>query len=154
MWCVHLKFYGFFFKDLSIYFYVYDCSIRMYIKMPEEGTRSHYRWYWATMWLLGIELTTSGREATRKHYDNLYRSPGLTAMPSVTSVSWQSTCLRCIPEYSVSHCSSLYIFFSEHNTFLKSWILRPSGSFFPPSSLTVAILLHETFFLQMPTLMC
>ena len=29
--------------------------------MPEEGTRSHYRWLWATMWLPGIELRTSGR---------------------------------------------------------------------------------------------
>jgi hypothetical protein len=28
---------------------------------PEEGTRSHYRWLWATMWLLGVELRTSGR---------------------------------------------------------------------------------------------
>jgi hypothetical protein len=28
---------------------------------PEEGVRSHYRWLWATMWLLGIELRTSGR---------------------------------------------------------------------------------------------
>jgi hypothetical protein len=26
-----------------------------------EGIRSHYRWFWATMWLLGIELRTSGR---------------------------------------------------------------------------------------------
>ena len=25
---------------------------------PEGGTRSHYRWLWATMWLLGIELRT------------------------------------------------------------------------------------------------
>jgi hypothetical protein len=28
---------------------------------PEEGIRSHYRWLWATMWLLGIELRTSAR---------------------------------------------------------------------------------------------
>jgi hypothetical protein len=27
---------------------------------PEEGTRSCYRWLWATMWLLGIELRISG----------------------------------------------------------------------------------------------
>ena len=26
----------------------------------EEGIRSHYGWLWATMWLLGIELRTSG----------------------------------------------------------------------------------------------
>jgi hypothetical protein len=28
---------------------------------PEEGIRSRYRWLWATMWLLGIELRISGR---------------------------------------------------------------------------------------------
>jgi len=28
---------------------------------PEEGIRSHYRWLWTTMWLLGFELRTSGR---------------------------------------------------------------------------------------------
>jgi hypothetical protein len=28
---------------------------------PEEGIRSHYRWLWATMWCLGIELRTSGK---------------------------------------------------------------------------------------------
>ena len=28
---------------------------------PEKGIRSHYRWSRATMWLLGIELRTSGR---------------------------------------------------------------------------------------------
>ena len=27
----------------------------------KKGIRSHYRWLWATMWLLGIELRTSGR---------------------------------------------------------------------------------------------
>jgi hypothetical protein len=29
---------------------------------PEEGIRSYYRWLWTTMWLLGTELRTSGRE--------------------------------------------------------------------------------------------
>jgi hypothetical protein len=28
---------------------------------PERDIRSHYRWSWATMYLLGIELRTSGR---------------------------------------------------------------------------------------------
>ena len=42
-------------------FYVYECSICMYTCVPEEGIGSHYRWLWATMWLLGIELMTSGR---------------------------------------------------------------------------------------------
>ena len=28
---------------------------------PEEGNKSHYRWLWATMWMLGIELRTLRR---------------------------------------------------------------------------------------------
>jgi hypothetical protein len=28
---------------------------------PEEGIRFHYRWLWATMWLLRIEIRSSGR---------------------------------------------------------------------------------------------
>jgi hypothetical protein len=37
-------------------FYVYESS-----DIPEEGNEFHYRWLRATMWLLGIELRTSGR---------------------------------------------------------------------------------------------
>jgi hypothetical protein len=40
------------------------CSACMYTYMPEEGTRSHYRYLWATMWLMEIELRTSGRAAS------------------------------------------------------------------------------------------
>ena len=40
---------------------MYECSICMYVYMSEEDVRSHYRWLWATMWFLGIELRTSGR---------------------------------------------------------------------------------------------
>jgi hypothetical protein len=51
---------------LKIYLFIYlfilclwaHCSC---LQTPEEGIRSHYRWLWATMWLLGIELRTSGR---------------------------------------------------------------------------------------------
>jgi hypothetical protein len=28
---------------------------------PEEGIRPHYSWLWATKWLLGIELRSSGK---------------------------------------------------------------------------------------------
>ena len=47
-----------------IYLFIYlfiMYSVCMYACMPEEGTRSHYRWLRATMWLLGIELKTFGR---------------------------------------------------------------------------------------------
>ena len=40
---------------------MYECSIDF---SPEEGIRSHYRWLWAIMWLLGIELRTSVRAAS------------------------------------------------------------------------------------------
>ena len=33
----------------------------LYAWRPEEGARPLYRWLWATMWLLGIELRTFGR---------------------------------------------------------------------------------------------
>jgi len=58
---VHILTILFFF--LKIYF-MYECSICMYTCVPEEGIRSHYRWLWATMWLLGIELRTSVRAAS------------------------------------------------------------------------------------------
>ena len=40
------------------------CSACMYASRPEEGTKSHCRWLWATMWLLRIELKTSGRSTS------------------------------------------------------------------------------------------
>ena len=46
-------------KKKKIYlFNVYEHTVA---DTPEEGTGSNYRWSWATMWLLGIELMTSGR---------------------------------------------------------------------------------------------
>ena len=35
---------------------------------PEEGIRSHYRWMWATMWLLGVELRTSRKAVSILHH--------------------------------------------------------------------------------------
>jgi hypothetical protein len=53
----------FFFKDLVIYF-MYVGTLSLSSDTPEDSIRSHYRWLWATMWLLGIELRTSGRAAS------------------------------------------------------------------------------------------
>jgi hypothetical protein len=36
----------------------------MYACMPEEGTRSHYRWLRGIMWLLGKEILRE--EATKR----------------------------------------------------------------------------------------
>ena len=50
------------FKDLFIIFTCVYCSC--FSDIPEEGIRSQYRWLWATMWVLGFELRTSGRAAS------------------------------------------------------------------------------------------
>ena len=40
---------------------MYMSTLLLSSDTPKEGVRSHYKWLWATMWLLGIELKTSGR---------------------------------------------------------------------------------------------
>jgi hypothetical protein len=42
-------------------FFIYMNTLELSSDTPEEGIRSHYRWLWATMWLLGFELRTFGR---------------------------------------------------------------------------------------------
>ena len=46
------------FKDLFI---MYMSTLLLSSDTSVEGIRSCYRWLWATMWLLGIELKTFGR---------------------------------------------------------------------------------------------
>jgi hypothetical protein len=52
------------FYNLCLFFFNLWVLCCIYICLPEESIRSHYRWLWATMWLLGIELRTSGRAAS------------------------------------------------------------------------------------------
>jgi len=40
---------------------IYVSTLSLSLDRPEEGIGSHYRWLWATMWLLGIELRSFGR---------------------------------------------------------------------------------------------
>ena len=46
--------------SVSLYF-MFVSTILLPSDTPEEGIGSHYRWLWATTWLLGIELRTFGR---------------------------------------------------------------------------------------------
>jgi hypothetical protein len=55
------KFIYLFLKDLFIYFMHMSIPPLLSSYTPEESIRPHYRWLWATRWLLGIELRTSGR---------------------------------------------------------------------------------------------
>ena len=50
------------FSSRRFVFFMYMNALSSY--SLEDGTRSHYRWLCATMWLLGIELGTSGRVAS------------------------------------------------------------------------------------------
>ena len=47
-------------KDL----FMYVSPMLLFADTPEEGIRSHCRWLWTTIWLLGIEPRTSGRSAS------------------------------------------------------------------------------------------
>ena len=62
-------------KKRFIYF-IYRSTLSLSSHTPEEGVRSHYRWLWATMWLLGIELRTFGRAVSVLNCWAI--SPGLT----------------------------------------------------------------------------
>jgi hypothetical protein len=48
----------------KIYLLLYISTLLLSSDTPEEGIRSHYRWLWATMWLLGFELRIFGREVS------------------------------------------------------------------------------------------
>jgi hypothetical protein len=39
---------------------MYVSTLLLSSNTPEESTGLHYKWLWAIMWLLGIELSTSG----------------------------------------------------------------------------------------------
>lgn len=44
-------------------YFMHECSVCMYAFMEKEDIRSHSRWLWTAMWLLGIKLSTSERAA-------------------------------------------------------------------------------------------
>jgi hypothetical protein len=51
---------NFLFPFLRCYlFYVYEYTVAVF-RHTRRGIKSHYRRLWATMWLLGFELGTSG----------------------------------------------------------------------------------------------
>lgn len=106
----------------SIHF-MYVNTLSLSSDTPEEGTVSHYRWLWATMWLLGIELRSSGRAAsalncwdispahymdftmnrqTQKavtltgHHHSFPKFPFLIHCRKKSPLSLQSACLECL----------------------------------------------------------
>jgi hypothetical protein len=60
------------------YFFIFkasECSICMNVCVPEEGIGSHYRWLWATMWLLWIELRISGWAVSALNHWAIFSAP-------------------------------------------------------------------------------
>jgi hypothetical protein len=50
---------------------------------PEEGIRSHHKWLWATVWLLGTALRTSGRAASALNHWAISPACGSNFGPSL-----------------------------------------------------------------------
>lgn len=53
-------------EDLHFFFLfkIYLLCIIVFCLHVRKGIKSQYRWFWATTWLLGIELKTSGRTSS------------------------------------------------------------------------------------------
>jgi len=64
-----------------------------------DGIRSHYRWLWATMWLLGFELRTSGRAVGALNRWAISPAPSSLLQLVISSFSgcalcWWALCLH------------------------------------------------------------
>jgi hypothetical protein len=57
-----------FLKILFTYFYVCEYTVALFRHTRRVCTGSLYRWLWATMWLLGIDLRTSGRAVSAPNH--------------------------------------------------------------------------------------
>ena len=60
-----LLFFVLFFLRFIYFIYMSTMSLSLCLQTPEEGIGSYYRWLWATIWLLGIELRNSGRASSQ-----------------------------------------------------------------------------------------
>ena len=101
-----------FFKFLKIYLFNLCVWVHCHSSdTPEGGIRSHYRWLWVTMWLLGMELRTSGREDSARNrwaispvLKTLLMSPCL----SIRSLLDHSDCLKHLNS-SIKHGLCMWI---------------------------------------------
>ena len=61
MWRTNIFFHLLFFKKICLYVYVWEYTVAIFRHTRRGCIGFHYRWLWTTMWLLGVELRTSGR---------------------------------------------------------------------------------------------
>jgi hypothetical protein len=78
-----------------------------------RGHRSHYRWLWATMWLLGIELRTFGRAVSALNHWAI--APAHLTTFKERFPSWEESC-------SSWSCSSG----RQRNKRVPTWSDRPA----------------------------
>ena len=68
------SFFLFFLKRFIYLFNVYGYTVAVF-RYTRKGIGSHYRWLWAAMWLLGIELRTSGRTLSALAWWAIFPAP-------------------------------------------------------------------------------
>lgn len=88
-----------------IYLLCIWCCACIYTCRP-EGTRSHHRWFWAKMWVLGVELRTSGRAHLVFSCPSLSLSPFLPSLPPISFLLRKGFSISLtVLKYSVDHTS-------------------------------------------------
>ena len=97
----------------------------------EEGIKFHYRWLWATMWLLGIELKTSGRAVgALNHWANSL-APGFPGCELNLMLHPVHNLMKCFWEFSME----LLLFFTTKISLpLLLWPVFSMRSLSPSSS--------------------
>jgi hypothetical protein len=73
------------------FFKIYLLFMLLSSNITEEGIGSHYRWLWSTMWLLGIELRTSGRAVSALNLWAISPAPNTCFYKLLTFRGWLFT---------------------------------------------------------------
>ena len=102
---------------------MYVCTLSLSPDTPEEGIQSHYKWLWATMWLLGIELRTFGRGVNVLNCWAI--SPVLLTQLIGVLVTFLLLC-RGIQAYVCSPSCSFWLLQMTLDIWLKRWLWSQS----------------------------
>jgi hypothetical protein len=106
---------SFLFLRFSNLFYM--STLMLSSDTPEEHMGSHYRWLWVTMWLVGIELRTSGRAVSALNHWVISPASSVPFWYLSTYSLSKSYVLTILPK-----APSLYLYFKNHLICKQSWI--------------------------------
>jgi hypothetical protein len=116
----------FFFKKKRIIYFIYVSTLLLFLDTPEEGIKPHYRWLWANMWLLGIELRTSGRAVSALNQWAI----------SLTQIFYIFTVTLCV--LTMSRCSltiTLYDLYRKYEGIMMTMYDFPNDIVLPHNEL-------------------